>query len=324
MVGYGLRCGTPEYSGRGRRPGYSAKRGSAVYKANRSRCHPPQTVHRDMAFILWMAAQVSTNRSGSFDTCVGRARRTQLFPAHEIPCTKPCTTCCGRVNCLSRCLNFQRCYVNVLVESLGFLLVFWKKHRWTSTRSGRQKHPWTLGSGYRAGPEKKRWACGARYCGANDRMLSFHSDWLQNNHWCCRRHGWAQRTIWGEIFSDFPYHWMSLPPSPPLKPLVRRSILHIPTPPGSNLSAREPTVSCADSSTKVIPFTSTPMIRFSSLLTKSMPLPESVLATILPRNCLSSNWIESTLPTDSVLYSNQVFNLLLQFSTKKYSYYEYK
>lgn len=110
---------------------------------------------------------------------------------------------------------------------------------------------------------------------------------------------------------------MSLPPSPPLKPLVRRSILHIPTPPGSNLSAREPTVSCADSSPKIVPFTITQMSRFSSLLTKSMSLPESVLATVLQRNCLSSNWIESTLPTDSVLYSNQVFNLLLQFSTKK-------
>ena len=31
-VGYELRCGTPEYCGRDRKVGYSAKRGAAVYK----------------------------------------------------------------------------------------------------------------------------------------------------------------------------------------------------------------------------------------------------------------------------------------------------
>ena len=34
-VGCELRRGTPVYSGHGRRPGYSAKRGAAVYKVNR-------------------------------------------------------------------------------------------------------------------------------------------------------------------------------------------------------------------------------------------------------------------------------------------------
>ncbi len=33
-VGYELRRGTPVYCGRGRRAGYSAKRGAAVYKVN--------------------------------------------------------------------------------------------------------------------------------------------------------------------------------------------------------------------------------------------------------------------------------------------------
>lgn len=87
-VGYELRRGTPEYTGRGRRPGYSARRGAAIYKANRSRCHRPRTVPRDSAFIRWMVAQIRSNRGWSFDACVGRARRVQRFPAHEIPCTK--------------------------------------------------------------------------------------------------------------------------------------------------------------------------------------------------------------------------------------------
>jgi transposase, IS30 family len=57
-VGYELRRGTPEYSGRGRKPGYSAKRGAAVYKENRSRCHRPRTVSGDSDFIRWMVKKV--------------------------------------------------------------------------------------------------------------------------------------------------------------------------------------------------------------------------------------------------------------------------
>ena len=87
-VGYELRRGTPEYSGRGRRSGYSAKRGAAIYKTNRSRCHRPRTVPRDSAFIRWMVTKMDRNHGWSFDTCVGRARREQRFAAHEIPCTK--------------------------------------------------------------------------------------------------------------------------------------------------------------------------------------------------------------------------------------------
>ncbi len=33
-VGYELKRGSPEYSGRGRKPSYSAKRGDAVYRQN--------------------------------------------------------------------------------------------------------------------------------------------------------------------------------------------------------------------------------------------------------------------------------------------------
>lgn len=86
-VGYELRRGTPKYTGRGRRPGYSAKRGAAVYKVNRSNCHRPQTVCRNSNFIRWMTKQVREH-SWSFDTCVGRARLEHRFPTDEIPCTK--------------------------------------------------------------------------------------------------------------------------------------------------------------------------------------------------------------------------------------------
>lgn len=87
-VGYELRRGTPEYTGRGRKPGYSAKRGAAIYKVNRSRCHRPRSFQSDSAFIRWMAQKVLGKHRWSFDTCVGRARREHLFPAHDIPCTK--------------------------------------------------------------------------------------------------------------------------------------------------------------------------------------------------------------------------------------------
>lgn len=86
-VGYELRRGTPEYSGRGRKPGYSAKRGGAVYKANRLRCHRPQTVSRSSTFIDWTAEQIR-NHKWSFDTCVGRAKLLKVFQNQPIPCTK--------------------------------------------------------------------------------------------------------------------------------------------------------------------------------------------------------------------------------------------
>lgn len=86
-VGYELRRGTPVYSGRGRKPGYSAKRGAAVYKANRNRCRRPKSVPRDSDFLRWMAEQVRDHK-WSLDACVGYARRNELFPLEMIPCTK--------------------------------------------------------------------------------------------------------------------------------------------------------------------------------------------------------------------------------------------
>lgn len=87
-VGYELRRGTPEYTGRGRKPGYSAKRGAVTYKVNRSRCYRHCIFQSDSAFIRWMAQKVLGKHRWSFDTCVGWARREHLFPAHDIPCTK--------------------------------------------------------------------------------------------------------------------------------------------------------------------------------------------------------------------------------------------
>ena len=86
-IGYELKRGTPTYTGRGRKPCYSAKRGGAVYKANRTRCRRSKTVNRTSRFISWAVNQIRTHK-WSFDTCVGRARLLNLFPKQEIPCTK--------------------------------------------------------------------------------------------------------------------------------------------------------------------------------------------------------------------------------------------
>ena len=86
-IGYELRRGTPAYSGKGRRPEYSAKRGEAAYRQNRSRCHRSHSVPRSSDFMRWMAEKVREFH-WSFDVCVGYARRRKLFPEEQIPCTK--------------------------------------------------------------------------------------------------------------------------------------------------------------------------------------------------------------------------------------------
>ena len=86
-VGYELKRGTPAYVGRGRKPGYSAKRGAAVYRVNRSRCHRGKTVRRNSPFMKWMVEQIRVNK-WSFDTCVGRAKLLGRFERCEIPCIK--------------------------------------------------------------------------------------------------------------------------------------------------------------------------------------------------------------------------------------------
>lgn len=86
-VGYELKRGTPAYSGRGRKPNYSAQRGAAAYRDNRSCCRRHKKHSANTAFVRW-AVEMIRSHKWSFDTCVGRARLFKLFPPHSIPCTK--------------------------------------------------------------------------------------------------------------------------------------------------------------------------------------------------------------------------------------------
>jgi transposase, IS30 family len=83
-----LRRGTPPRTGsRGRSPGYSAKWGQAVYRANRVRCHKPHSAVSCSAFINWVVRQVRV-RDWSLDACVGHARLQKLFKECEMVSTK--------------------------------------------------------------------------------------------------------------------------------------------------------------------------------------------------------------------------------------------
>lgn len=86
-VGYELQRGTPAYTGRGRKPGYSARRGEAIYKANRSHCRRPKSLSRNSKFLRWMAEKIQ-NHGWSIDTCVGRAKLEKCFSDEKIPCAK--------------------------------------------------------------------------------------------------------------------------------------------------------------------------------------------------------------------------------------------
>lgn len=82
-----LRRGTPpRKSNRGRAPGYSAKHGAAVYRANRKRSKRPHKVCNCAEFLGWTHRQVK-EENWSLDVCVGYARLHNLFPASEMICT---------------------------------------------------------------------------------------------------------------------------------------------------------------------------------------------------------------------------------------------
>ena len=58
-VGNELKRGTPpRKSSKGRKPGYSARRGEAVYKANRKRSRKPHRICHCTRFIRWIIEQV--------------------------------------------------------------------------------------------------------------------------------------------------------------------------------------------------------------------------------------------------------------------------
>lgn len=87
-VGNKLGRGTPpRKSNKGRVPGYSAKRGQAVYRSNRSRSHKPHKVDSCTAFIGWTVQRVREHR-WSLDACVGYARLHMLFKENEMVSTK--------------------------------------------------------------------------------------------------------------------------------------------------------------------------------------------------------------------------------------------
>lgn len=86
-VGNELKRGTPpRKSSKGRKPGYSARRGEAAYKANRKRSRKPHRICHCTRFIRWIMEQVKEHK-WSLDACVGYARLHKLFSAEEMVCT---------------------------------------------------------------------------------------------------------------------------------------------------------------------------------------------------------------------------------------------
>ena len=87
-VGNELKRGTPpRKSSKGRKPGYSARRGEAAYKANRKRSRKPHRICHCIRFIRWIIEQIKEHK-WSLDACVGYARLHGLFPADEMVCTR--------------------------------------------------------------------------------------------------------------------------------------------------------------------------------------------------------------------------------------------
>lgn len=86
-VGYELARGTPlRKSNKGREPGYSAKRGEAVYKANRERSRKPHKIESCQHFVNWVLQQFKDHK-WSLDACVGHAKLYGLFTEDEMVCT---------------------------------------------------------------------------------------------------------------------------------------------------------------------------------------------------------------------------------------------
>ena len=83
-----LRRGTPlRKSNRGRAPEYNAKRGHAVYKANRTRCKKRHRIVECSAFVKWLVKMVRSH-TWSIDACVGHAKLHNKFPKEQLVCTK--------------------------------------------------------------------------------------------------------------------------------------------------------------------------------------------------------------------------------------------
>ena len=87
-IGNELKRGTPpRKSSRGKAPGYSPKRGDAVYRTNRTMCRKPYKITVCSRFQEWVVKRMRED-DWSFDACCGYAKRMNLFPASEMVCTK--------------------------------------------------------------------------------------------------------------------------------------------------------------------------------------------------------------------------------------------
>ncbi|NCC02064.1 MAG: IS30 family transposase [Clostridia bacterium] len=83
-----LKRGTPcRKSKKGRAPGYSAKRGETVYKANRKHAKRRHKLAHCTRFMTWTVEKVRTEK-WSLDACVGHARLHKLFPEDQMVCTR--------------------------------------------------------------------------------------------------------------------------------------------------------------------------------------------------------------------------------------------
>lgn len=83
-----LKRGTPPRKSRkGRAPGYSEKRGEAVYKANRRACHRHRKIQRCSGFLDWVIQQIREHK-WSLDACCGYAKLHHLFEPSEMVCSR--------------------------------------------------------------------------------------------------------------------------------------------------------------------------------------------------------------------------------------------
>ena len=86
-VGNELKRDTPpRKSNKGRAPGYSAKRGEAVYRTNRFRSRKPHKLLSCGEFVSWTVAQLREHK-WSLDACIGYARHHRMFSRSEMMCT---------------------------------------------------------------------------------------------------------------------------------------------------------------------------------------------------------------------------------------------
>ena len=83
-----LRRGTPpRKSNKGRKPGYSARHGEAVYKANRKHSRKHHRICRCAHFLRWVVKQFKEHK-WSLDACCGYAKLHHLFEPSQMVCSR--------------------------------------------------------------------------------------------------------------------------------------------------------------------------------------------------------------------------------------------